>query len=170
MTTPERDPTVFERVWDNPDTHFLFKSAVHKIMAIADIRPKLPLQFVVAPAEGADRTVRFEDINPLMAAKMHVVGHMIGRTLHRYLDDGQNMLHRVEGFNVPNHPHIVYAAGYRGEGAKFYDDGFADDVEILRTNSKAYVEHTENLAIEELLDKMPSHDPEELYLPAIIEA
>ena len=112
--------TIFERVWQQPDGH-LFRSERHGVMAVADLFPKMPLQVVVAPATGQPgETVNFFDLTVVKQRQLLEVGLVVGRKILQNCLPGQRSMFSLEGFAVPDHAHLIYYAGQRGQGLDRY--------------------------------------------------
>lgn len=135
-------PTVFEKVWDKPEEH-LFRSEKHGVMAAADRFPKLRLQSVIAPKEGASgQEASIYSYPEEMQLKLFVVASALGRKMLDNCVDGERVITHIEGFNIPNHPHIVMFAAVRNAGVGLYSPGpqsevflnsrFEDTLEVMR--------------------------------------
>lgn len=118
-----RPTTIFEGVWQQPSGHFLFRSERHRVMAVADTRPRMPLQVVVAPADGTPgKKAHFYDLKLSQQRRLLEVGLAVGSKILNHCNPGQRSMCTLEGFGVEDHPHIVYYAGERGQGKDRYNE------------------------------------------------
>ncbi|MDB5185606.1 MAG: hypothetical protein JWL85_129 [Candidatus Saccharibacteria bacterium] len=119
--TDTRPTTVFERVWNNRK-ELLFRSDRHEVLAAVDIKPKFPLQVVVAlrygtPGERAD----FDALPSYMKKRLHTVADFLGQKILANCTEEQRVIRHTEGFGVPDHPHITLFAAERGQGKDLYN-------------------------------------------------
>lgn len=133
--------TVFERVVQNaPDEH-LYLSERHKVLMAVDPFAKLPLQSVIAPTTGsAGQESHFDELPFRTQLKLHAASSFIGKKMLELCEPGERVIKHIEGFGVPDHPHIVTYVAERGQGRDLYDGSFigaaavAPATEQLRLN------------------------------------
>lgn len=144
--------TIFGRIWSAENGH-LFRSEKHGVMAIADAFPRMPLQVVVAPAEGSPgEEAHFYDLDIRQQRKILEVGLAVGSKILDHCAPGQRSMCTLEGFAVNDHPHIVYYAGERGEGINRYTGKMLGEEAIQRTLELITFEPCETRLLERRLD------------------
>lgn len=145
--------TVFEEVWNDSTTPFLFRSDKHKVMAIADKFPRMPLQVVIAPASGnPGEIVHFHDLNEITQDKLWTVGKAIGKKILSASSSPQRSMFTLEGFAVEDHAHLIYYAGVRREGINRYTGELLGDLAVQRTVEAITLSLDESIALESKLD------------------
>ena len=114
------NPTILERVRDNPD-ELLFRSDTHRVFAAVDAFPRLPYQCVVAPFYGnPGKPAHFNNLDPQLQMKLFLVASAIGQKVLRHCTDQQRAVTHIEGFGITDHPHILVFAAERKQGANLY--------------------------------------------------
>lgn len=142
MTNPENQalpdqPTVFEKVWSAPNTHFLFKSEKYGLMIVADTMPKFTYQVVVAPSSGsAENDAHFYRLPLAVRQALHLLADAVALKILELssqqatkelrddaIDSDDRVVTHIEGFAVRRHPHIVVFGGVeRGESKRLHYD------------------------------------------------
>lgn len=154
IASPEQ-MTVFERVWQQEDGH-LFKSEWHSVMVVVDPYPRMPLQVVVAPADGTPgKEQHFHDLSVEQQRKLWEVGMIVGAKIMRQCFPGQREMFTLEGFAVPDHAHIVYYAGSRGQGINRYSGPILGEEAVERTRQAMAFTEYESELLDRRLDRVP---------------
>jgi hypothetical protein len=122
ITKQELAPTVFELGWTDPDAPWLYKNEQYGVGIIADKFPKLPDQIVIVPAEGIHdkEFASLADLPHEVFFALAALQRFMIRKMEQYSGiEGVRAISRVDGFAVPNHPHIVMFPALRGESVAF---------------------------------------------------
>ena len=112
--------TVFEKAWNDPETVFLYRNDEHGVGVIVDIHPKVPNQLVVIPNESENAS-NIGGLDQKMSLKlMAVAAFMIAKLTDSGPDPKTRGIMHIEGFSVPDHPHIVVFSATRGESINLH--------------------------------------------------
>ena len=115
MSIPKK-LTVFENIYRNNTEEPILKLEDHGVIALADSRPRLPLQVVVASSEGfREGESNSFDIDPSIRRKIFEVASAIGLKIGELCGEKENPIWTITGFQIKNHPHVVLAKGQSGD-------------------------------------------------------
>ena len=140
--------TLFEGIWrkldeydaapeasDVPPAYVLYRNRRFGVMALADAFPKFPHQVVITPREGCyGQKTSVYDMAPSRRLQLELVAQAIGKKLLSNAPE-QRVIEHVEGYAVPDHPHIVMFSAERNQGVKLYgkaEPASADTLEATR--------------------------------------
>ena len=153
--------TVFERVWKDTSTHFIYKNETAGVGIIPDAFPKFPDQVVLIPAEGqpANNEASLSDLPHSTYLALACLQSVIGRKMEYF--PGVRAITRVDGFAVPNHPHIVMFPALRGESDAYtrpsrFSDPNVRRILVERTMQNLALSEEEVESIDTLLADLPS--------------
>lgn len=139
--------TVFETVWADDTSPFLYKSDSLGVGVVADTFPKFPDQVVIIPATGfPDRdNASFSDLSLTTQLALTCLVSVMDRKMRDFSGvPGVRAIARTDGFVVPDHPHIVMFPALRGESDAYTKPSLFTD-EAVR---KKLVQNTlRNLAL-----------------------
>lgn len=125
--------TIFERVWTDPASPFLYKNEVAGVGIVADVFPKFPDQVVLVPAQG------FPEREEASLSDLPFATQLALAALQSAMDKKMRSFSgvpavrgvaRVDGYVVPNHPHIVMFPALRGESGAYTEASRFTDEEI----------------------------------------
>ena len=125
--------TVFERVWSDSASPFLYKNEVTGVGIVADTFPKFPEQVVLIPAQG------FPERDEATLSDLPLATQLALAALQSVMDKKMRSfsgvptaraIARVDGYVVPNHPHIVMFPALRGESGAYTEASRFTDEEI----------------------------------------
>lgn len=115
--------TVFEGVWQNPKSPFIIKNEEFGVGVVADAFPKFPDQVVIIPAEGFPEreTASLCDLDSRTYFALCALQRVMQRKMESFsgIKGGVRGIARVDGYAVPNHPHIVMFPALRGESVDY---------------------------------------------------
>lgn len=135
------EPTVFEKVWQNPDSNFLYRNDQSQVGVVADEFPKFPDQVVLFPAQGfpeCDHAI-FSDLPFSTQLALSALMASLGQKMRGFSGVPSVMpITRIDGFAVPNHPHIVMFPALRGESSAYTEPSRFQD----STTRRVLVERT----------------------------
>jgi hypothetical protein len=100
----------------------LFYSDWHGVAAIPDKFPRLPYQSVVLAERGFGHDQRVVgDLRARNRLRLHAVADAVQRQLQSICEGDERAVMHVEGYNVPDDPHIiVLQSPARKSGANLY--------------------------------------------------
>ena len=163
-------PTIFERVWSDPNSSFLYKSEAEDEAAsvgiVVDAFPKFPEQVVLIPAQGFPERdeASFSDLPLATQLALSALQSAMDKKMSSFSGvPTVRAIARVDGFAVPNHPHIVMFPALRGESGAYTEPSrFTDEairqhlVEQTTKNLALTAEETD--ALDEMLQRIRELD------------
>ena len=162
MTAPA---TALERVWLNPDEQPIYRSNKHGVGIYPDAFPKFPDQVLIMPARGFPERqfASLHDLDLHTQLALTVLQTIVQRRMESFSGvDGVRGIVRVDGFAVPNHPHIVMFPGLRGESSDYTQpprpqfEGAEVRQKLIEATLRNLCLTAEQMAeLDELLDQLP---------------
>lgn len=139
--------TVFEEAWVNRDAPFLYKNETIGVGILADAFPKFPDQVVIIPRDGLAKNEKasISDLDPKIALAMFCLMQFMSEKMASFSGlSGVRAVTHIEGFAVPNHPHMVMFPALRGESQELHKPSRYNSEDVR----KLLVERTlKNLAL-----------------------
>ena len=127
--------TIFEKVWRDPTSPFLYKNEEVGVGIVADAFPKFPDQVVLIPRDGVTGNEKASISDLSLKTRMGLVSLMscLDKKMSTFSGVPEvRAISHVEGFAVPNHPHIVMFPALRGESIDFFKPSRHADEEVRK--------------------------------------
>ena len=125
--------TIFEKSWQNPDSPFLYKNEEAGVGILADVFPKFPDQVVLIPRDGMPKNNNASmsdlDLKTQMGISCLISCMDEKMSIFSGVPEARAITH-IEGFAVPNHPHVVMFPALRGESIDFFKPSRHTDEEV----------------------------------------